>query len=56
MSKCQIKQILNFFLYSDCAIKEPTRAAQNMEDAKRLWEISEKLVNVTSDNSTESEK
>ncbi len=35
-------------LFSDCAIKEPTQAAKNMEDAKRLWEISEKLVQLTS--------
>lgn len=34
--------------FSDCAIKEPTEAAKNMEDAKRLWEISEKLVQLKS--------
>ncbi|XP_013412744.1 retinol dehydrogenase 13 [Lingula anatina] len=30
--------------YSDCAELEPSRRAQNEDDAKKLWEISEKLV------------
>ncbi len=29
--------------YSDCRRKEPAVQAQNDEDAKKLWEISEKL-------------
>ncbi|XP_069118905.1 retinol dehydrogenase 13-like [Argopecten irradians] len=28
----------------DCAEKQPSRAAINMEDAKRLWELSEDMV------------
>ncbi|XP_069116897.1 retinol dehydrogenase 11-like isoform X2 [Argopecten irradians] len=30
--------------FSDCAEKQPSRAAMNMEDAKRLWELSEEMV------------
>ena len=29
--------------YSDCRRKEPAVQAQNDEDAKKLWQISEKL-------------
>ncbi|XP_046446625.1 retinol dehydrogenase 11-like [Daphnia pulex] len=31
--------------YSDCAEERPARQAENKEAARRLWEISEKLVN-----------
>ncbi len=30
--------------YSDCAVKTPSRHAQDMDAAKKLWEISERLV------------
>jgi retinol dehydrogenase-12 len=30
--------------YSDCSKKEPSGHAQDMEAAKRLWEVSETLV------------
>lgn len=30
--------------YADCAEKTPSRKAQNMEDAKKLWEISLQMV------------
>ncbi|XP_069116895.1 retinol dehydrogenase 12-like [Argopecten irradians] len=30
--------------FSDCEEKEPSKAAMNMEDAKRLWELSEDMV------------
>jgi retinol dehydrogenase-12 len=32
--------------YSDCREKTPSAQAQNMEDAKRLWDLSEKLTNL----------
>ncbi len=32
------------FYYSDCARKTPTRYGQDMDAAKKLWEISEELV------------
>ncbi|XP_025837100.1 retinol dehydrogenase 13 isoform X4 [Agrilus planipennis] len=35
--------------YSDCEAIEPTNAAKNMEDAKKLWEQSWKLVNLPED-------
>lgn len=30
--------------YSDCAVKEPSKNAKNIEDAEKLWNISWKLV------------
>ena len=36
--------IHNIFHYSDCAIKEESKAAQDDEAAKKLWEVSEKMV------------
>ena len=35
--------------YSDCAEKQPAPQARKEEDAKKLWEISEKLVGLKSD-------
>lgn len=32
------------FYDSDCAIKEESKAAKDAEAAKKLWEVSEKLV------------
>jgi len=32
--------------YSDCKEKQPAPQAENLEDAKKLWEISEQLVNL----------
>jgi hypothetical protein len=32
--------------YSDCREKTPSARAQNAEDAKKLWELSEKLTNL----------
>lgn len=32
--------------YSDCREKQPAPQAENIEDAKKLWEISEQLVNL----------
>jgi len=33
--------------YADCDVLQPSIAAQDVEAAKKLWELSEKLVNVT---------
>ncbi len=33
--------------YSDCAKKTPSKAAQDMDAAKRLWEVSENMVNLS---------
>lgn len=30
--------------YSDCAVKVPSKNAQNAEDAKKLWDVSWKIV------------
>lgn len=30
--------------YSDCAEKTPSKNAQNVEDAKKLWDVSLKMV------------
>ena len=35
--------------YSDCKEKQAARQARSEEDAKKLWEISEKLVGLKSD-------
>ena len=35
--------------YSDCKEKTPARAARSDEDAKRLWEISEKMVGLSTE-------
>ena len=32
--------------YSDCRIKTPTRQAQDLDAARRLWEVSEKMVGI----------
>lgn len=32
--------------YSDCKEKQPAPQAENIEDAKKLWEVSEQLVNL----------
>lgn len=32
--------------YSDCAVKQPSAAATRVEDQKKLWEISEKMVGI----------
>ena len=36
--------LTTFRYYSDCAEKAPSDAAMSEVDAKRLWEVSEKLV------------
>jgi len=30
--------------YENCKVKKPSKAAQNMENARKLWEVSEKLI------------
>ena len=32
--------------YSDCQEKQPASQAENIDDAKKLWEVSEQLVNL----------
>ncbi len=38
---------MSYTICSDCAVKEPNAEAQNMEDADRLWKLSEQLVGIT---------
>ena len=47
---CKWKSV-NFYFryYSDCAEKQAAPQARKEEDAKKLWEISEKLVGLKSD-------
>lgn len=35
---------LCFYFFSDCKVTEPSALAKDPEGAKKLWEISEKLV------------
>lgn len=37
----------NGYYFSDCKPKKPSRNAMNRADAKRLWEISEKMVKIS---------
>lgn len=44
---CSVNEDLakdNGLYYSDCNEKTPSKNAQNMEDAKRLWDVSLKMV------------
>ena len=34
--------------YSNCSVQFPSEAAVNMDDAYRLWEMSERMVRLTS--------
>lgn len=43
-----IKQ--NGLYYVDCVEKTPSKRAQNMDDAKKLWEISLKIVGLKQEN------
>lgn len=35
--------------YDNCTEKIPSKRAQNMEDAKRLWDVSLKMVGIEND-------
>lgn len=37
-----------FFIYSDCAEDTPSKAAQDEAAAKRLWDVSVKMVGLDS--------
>ncbi len=43
---------LLFFYCSDCAVKQETAMARSDEDAKRLWQVSEKLTGFSFDDDT----
>eukprot|EP00092_Neocalanus_flemingeri_P019775 GFUD01021415.1.p1 GENE.GFUD01021415.1~~GFUD01021415.1.p1 ORF type:complete len:334 (+),score=104.31 GFUD01021415.1:80-1081(+) len=46
---CAVEESLadhNGRYYSDCKEKQPAPQAENIEDAKKLWEVSEQLVNL----------